>query len=162
MKNIPLDATDIRILSALQHHGNLSKTKLAEVVNLSATPCWIRLDKLKKSGFIDSYSANISLKNFVNVTNVIVTISLSNHRKTDFDNFEKYIKNLDEITECISTGGGTDYIIKVITPDLKSFQELMNEMISNDLKIDKYMTYIVTKEIKSSHPNLSKLIPINK
>ena len=162
MKNIPLDATDIRILSALQHHGNLSKTKLAEVVNLSATPCWIRLGKLKKSGFIDSYSANISLKNFVDVTNVIVTISLSNHRKTDFDNFEKYIKDLDEITECISTGGGTDYIIKVITPDLKSFQELMNEMISNDLIIDKYMTYIVTKEIKSSHPNLSKLIPINK
>ena len=162
MKNIPLDATDIRILSALQHHGNLSKTKLAEVVNLSATPCWIRLGKLKTSGFIDSYSANISLKNFVDVTNVIVTISLSNHRKTDFDNFEKYIKDLDEITECISTGGGTDYIIKVITPDLKSFQELMNEMISNDLKIDKYMTYIVTKEIKSSHPNLSKLIPINK
>ena len=76
MKNIPLDATDIRILSALQHHGNLSKTKLAEVVNLSATPCWIRLGKLKKSGFIDSYSANISLKNFVDVTNVIVTISL--------------------------------------------------------------------------------------
>ena len=162
MKNIPLDATDIRILSALQHHGNLSKTKLAEVVNLSATPCWIRLGKLKKLGFIDSYSANISLKNFVDVTNVIVTISLSNHRKTDFDNFEKYIKDSDEITECISTGGGTDYIIKVITPDLKSFQELMNEMISNDLKIDKYMTYIVTKEIKSSHPNLSKLIPINK
>jgi len=81
MKNIPLDATDIRILSALQHHGNLSKTKLAEVVNLSATPCWIRLGKLKKSGFIDSYSANISLKNFVDVTNVIVTISLSNHRR---------------------------------------------------------------------------------
>jgi Lrp/AsnC family transcriptional regulator of ectoine degradation len=160
MKNIPLDATDIRILSALQHHGNLSKTKLAEVVNLSATPCWIRLGKLKKSGFINSYSANISLKNFVDVTNVIVTISLSNHRKSDFDNFEKYIKGLDEITECISTGGGTDYIIKVITPDLKSFQKLMNEMISNDLKIDKYMTYIVTKEIKSSHPNLSKLIPI--
>ena len=96
MKNIPLDATDIRILSALQHHGNLSKTKLAEVVNLSATPCWIRLGKLKKSGFIDSYSANISLKNFVDVTNVIVTISLSNHRKTDFDNFEKYIKDFLE------------------------------------------------------------------
>jgi len=37
---------------------------------------------------------------------------------------------------------------------------LMNELISTDLKIDRYMTYIITKEIKSSHPNLSKLIPI--
>ena len=52
MKNISLDATDIRILNALQNYGNLSKSKLAEAVNLSATPCWVRLDKLKKSGLI--------------------------------------------------------------------------------------------------------------
>ncbi|MDC0095892.1 Lrp/AsnC family transcriptional regulator [Amylibacter sp.] len=160
MKNILLDATDIRILSALQNYGNLSKAKLAEVVNLSPTPCWIRLDKLKKSGLINGYSANISIKKIIDFTSVIVTVSLSSHRKHDFDNFETYIKNTDTITECIATGGGTDYIMKVITPNLKSFQELMNELISNDLKINKYMTYIVTKEIKSSHPNLSKLIPI--
>ena len=93
-------------------------------------------------------------------TSVIVTVSLSSHRKHDFDNFETYIKDIDTVTECIATGGGTDYIMKVITPNLESFQELMNELISTDLKIDRYMTYIITKEIKSSHPNLSKLIPI--
>lgn len=158
MKSTPLDATDIRILSALQSHGNLSKTKLAEVVNLSPTPCWVRLDKLKKLGLIRGYSANISIKKIADLTSVIVSISLSNHRKSDFDKFEKYIKKIDSITECIATGGGTDYIMKVITIDMDSFQNLMNELISNDLKINKYMTYIITKEIKSSHPNLSKLI----
>lgn len=66
---------------------------------------------------------------------------------------------MSEITECIATGGGTDYIMKVITSNLNEFQELMNELISDDLKIDKYMTYIITKNIKSSHPNLTKLIP---
>ena len=49
--------------------------------------------------------------------------------------------------------------MKVITSSLSEFQELMNELISDDLKIDKYMTYIITKNIKSSHPNLTKLIP---
>jgi len=91
--------------------------------------------------------SNISIKKIIDFTSVIVTVSLSSHRKNDFENFETYIKNTDTITECIATGGGTDYIMKVITPNLKSFQELMNELISNDLKINKYMTYIVTKEI---------------
>ena len=98
MKNISLDATDIRILSALQNYGNLSKSKLAEVVNLSPTPCWVRLDKLKKSGLIDGYSANISIKKIIDFTSVIVTVSLSSHRKHDFDNFETYIKDISRIT----------------------------------------------------------------
>ncbi|MDC3271101.1 Lrp/AsnC family transcriptional regulator, partial [bacterium] len=33
MKKLGLDATDIRILSAIQQHGHLSKTRLAELVN---------------------------------------------------------------------------------------------------------------------------------
>lgn len=55
MKKIALDTTDIRILGAIQQNGHLSKAKLAEVVNLSETPCWTRLDKLKKAGLIRGY-----------------------------------------------------------------------------------------------------------
>ena len=43
MSRLGLDRTDIRILSAVQAHGQLSKTRLAELVNLSPTPCWARL-----------------------------------------------------------------------------------------------------------------------
>ena len=42
--------------------ATLSKSKLAEAVNLSATPCWVRLDKLKKSGLIKGYSAEHSFR----------------------------------------------------------------------------------------------------
>ena len=61
MKKTRLDATDVRILSAVQKHGPLSKTKLAELVNLSPTPCWARLDRLKKAGLIRGYRAEIAL-----------------------------------------------------------------------------------------------------
>ena len=50
MKKLGLDATDIRILSAVQQHGQLSKTRLAELVNLSPTPCWARLDRIMAAG----------------------------------------------------------------------------------------------------------------
>ena len=61
MTNMSLDVVDVRILSAVQKHGALSKTKLAELVNLSPTPCWARLDKLKKAGLIRGYKADIAI-----------------------------------------------------------------------------------------------------
>ena len=157
MKPFSLDATDIRILSAIQTHGQLSKSKLAEIVNLSPTPCWVRLDRLKAAGFIRGYYADIALDRIGEFTQVVVTLSLAQHRKSDFDRFEAFIGKLDEVTECIATGGGMDYVLKVVTPNLAAFQSLMESLLTADLGIERYMTYIVTREIKSSQPNLAAL-----
>lgn len=157
MKKSRLDAIDIRILSAVQQHGQLSKTRLAELVNLSPTPCWARLDRLKAEGFIRGYHAEIVLDRIADVTQVIVTVSLTHHRKSDFDRFEAHVRDTDEITECIATGGGMDYVMKVVVPDLAAFQTLMDDLLKADLRIDRYMTYIATRQVKTAHPDLVKL-----
>ena len=157
MSRLGLDRTDIRILSAVQAHGQLSKTRLAELVNLSPTPCWARLTRLKAEGFIRGFHADVALNKIVDFTQVVVTISLTQHRKVDFDRFENHVRYLDEIIECVATGGGMDYVLKVITPSLDSFQNLMDGMSAEDLNIGRYMTYIVTRHVKSSQPNISKL-----
>jgi Lrp/AsnC family transcriptional regulator of ectoine degradation len=158
MKKQGLDATDIRILSAVQQHGQLSKTRLAELVNLSPTPCWARLDRLKAAGYIRGYHAELALERIIDFTQVIVTVSLTHHRKADFDRFETFVKSRDEVTECIATGGGMDYVLKTATPSLAIFQTLMDEMLAADLAIDRYMTYIATRQVKTGRPNLSKLL----
>ena len=157
MKKLALDRTDIRILSAIQQHGQLSKTKLAEIANISATPCWARLDRLKAAGYIRGYHADIALEQIVDFTHVVVTVSLTHHRKADFDRFEACIRTLDEIIDCIATGGGMDYVMQTITPDLASFQALMETLLAAELGIDRYMTYIATRRVKSSKPNLANL-----
>ncbi len=157
MKRTGLDVIDLRILSAVQKHGQLSKTKLAEIVNLSSTPCWARLDRLKAAGFIKGYYADLVLENICDFSEVVVTVSLTHHRKVDFDRFEAFVRGIEEITECIATGGGTDYVMKTISPNLGAFQELMETMLAADLGIDRYMTYIVTRRVKSAQPNILKL-----
>ena len=158
MAKLGLDQTDIRILTAVQTHGQLSKTRLAEIVNLSPTPCLARLKRLKADGIISGFHANIALNRIVDFTQVMVTVSLAQHRKIDFERFERLISNMDEITECVATGGGMDYVLKVIAADLAEFQKLIERMLAEDLNIDRYMTYIVTRHVKSSHPNITKLI----
>lgn len=158
MKKLSLDSTDIRILSAVQQHGHLSKMRLAELVNLSPTPCWARLDRLKAAGFIRGFHAELALERIVDFTQVVVTVSLGSHRKAEFDRFEDHIRKLDEVTDCIATGGGMDYVMTTITPSLAAFQALMDDMLSADLSIERYMTYIATRQVKNSQPNLAKLV----
>ncbi len=158
MKKAALDAADVRILSAVQQHGYLSKSRLAELVNLSPTPCWARLDRLVRVGLIRGYHADVAVELIADVTKVVVTVSLNKHRKSDFERFEALIRSNDAIIDCIATGGGMDYVMQVVTPSLAAFQELMDSLLSAELGIDRYMTYIVTRRVKSGQPNLAQLL----
>lgn len=158
MSKLGLDATDIRILAAVQKHGQVSKAKLADMVNLSPTPCWQRLSRLKAAGLIRGYHADIAIDRIGNFSQVIVTVALDQHRKADFDRFEAHIRGLDEVTDCIATGGGMDYVLTVFTADLAAFQALMERLLEAELGIQRYMTYIVTRKVKSGRPNVAALM----
>lgn len=158
MRKVAIDAADIRILRALQLHGQLSKTKLSEIVNLSPTPCWIRFTRLKEAGLIRGYHADIAIDKIASSTTVVVTVSLEGHRKSNFTRFEDYIARVDEVVECMATGGGMDYVLKVVAPSLSAFQNVMDRLLSEELGIARYMTYIGTREIKSTQLNLSSLM----
>lgn len=157
MTKTRLDAADVRILSALQAHGPLSKAKLADLVNLSPTPCWTRLDRLKRAGLVRGFHADIALDEIADVTQVVVTVSLNSHRKADFERFEARVLGLQEVTHCVATGGGMDYVMTVVTPTLKDFQALMEDLLAEDLAIERYMTYIATRTIKSAQPDIAHL-----
>ncbi|MFW2544360.1 Lrp/AsnC family transcriptional regulator [Primorskyibacter sp. 2E107] len=158
MKKLGLDATDIRILAAVQSHGQLSKTRLSEIVNISATPCWSRLDRLKAEGYIRGYHADIALDRLCDFTQVIVTVSLNSHRKRDFERFEAWVMQHDAITECVATGGGMDYVMKVVSRTVAAFQDLMQDMLEADLPVERYMTYFATRVIKATRPNVANLV----
>jgi len=158
MKKLTLDAIDIRILCAVQHHGKISKFKLAELVNLSPTPCRVRLDKLKKSGIILGYQADIDIDRLIDLTKVIVTVSLKTHKKSDFERFESYIGDIDEIVECYATGGGTDYVMTIVSRNLSDFQCLVEQLLKEEIGIDRYIIYIVTKQVKKTPLNLVTLL----
>jgi Lrp/AsnC family transcriptional regulator, regulator of ectoine-degradation genes len=153
-----LDGADIRILCAILAHGELTKSKLAELVGLSPTPCWARFQRMRKAGLITGFHGEIALSKIVNFSKVIVTISLHSHRKQDFTRFEAYVDKCPEIIDCVATGGGMDYVLTILSPNLQSFQALMETMLEADLAIDRYMTYIVTRQIKATKPDLAGLM----
>ena len=81
--------------------------------------------------------ADITLHRLVDFTQVVVTVSLAHHRKSDFDRFEARIREVDEVTRCVATGGGMDYVVTVLSPSLATFQNLMESLLAAEMGIER-------------------------
>lgn len=150
-----LDRIDLRILSVLQQHGRITKQKLANEVNLSVSPCWVRLKRLEEAGIINGYHAEVQLDKLSHFSTVLVEITLKHHAAEDFERFENAMIDASYVIDCYATGGGVDYILKVVARDIDHYQNLIDAMLAQDIGIDRYFTYIVTKAVKKS-----RFIPI--
>ncbi len=147
-----LDKIDLKILSALQNDGRMTKLRLAEAVNLSPTACWERLSRLEKNGVITGYTARINTEKFTSRTTALVEIMLKSHQQADFQRFEAAILKEPAIISCDATGGGVDYILRIVAPDIDAYQRLIDRLLTLELGIDRYFTYIVTKSVKMTDP----------
>ncbi len=145
---LKLDAVDLRILGAVQENARITKLALADKVGLSATPCWLRLRKLEEAGVVTGYHAHIAYRKIAPIAHVIVQITLGNHRQSDFDRFEKAITAVPEIVSCWSVGGGVDYFLMIVARDIDGYQRLIDRLLDQNIGIERYFTYIVTKLVK--------------
>lgn len=143
-----LDAIDLRILQAVQQDGRITKLALAERVGLSATPCWVRLKRLEEAGIIAGYHARLALRRIAPIAGVIVQVTLANHRQADFDRFEQAIAARPEVVACWAVGGGVDYMLKVVARDIDAYQRLVDQLLADQIGIERYFSYIVTRTVK--------------
>lgn len=146
---VALDRIDIRILSALQRNGRISKVELAELVNLSASACLERMRRLERQKLVLSYHAQINLTAIMPIQMFLTEITLGGHRAVDFWAFERCVEKVPHIVECHALGGGIDYILKIVSADVPAYQSLIDELLSRNVGIERYFTYVVTKVVKS-------------
>jgi Lrp/AsnC family transcriptional regulator, regulator of ectoine-degradation genes len=149
-----LDRYDLKILEILSRDGRITKSKLAEAINLSVSPCWERVRRLEKAGVIEGYGARINAEVLVRHTPVWVQIELKAHNAESFQRFEALVAETSQVTECVAVGGGVDYLIKVEADSIDAYQRLIDAWLTSDAGIERYFTYIVTKTVKRPTPGL--------
>ena len=143
------DQRDIAILRVLAREGRISKSDLAQRVNLSPTPTWERLRRLEEAGVIRGYHADIDMKMLVPGVEVFVTVELERHKAADFAAFEKLAEGREEIAACWALGGGFDYLMLVAVRDIDAYQRFMDGLLEAGIGLARYYTYVVTKQVKS-------------
>lgn len=152
---LKLDATDKKILEILQANSNITNAQLAQEIGLSPAPTLERVKKLENGGVIRSYHAVVDPASIGVGVSTFVMVSLKGHNKDNIEKFIKAIKKIDEVVECHHVTGQADFILKIVSNDIPSYQVLMLEKVSNIEVVDNMQSMVILSTFKDS-----KVIPV--
>ena len=123
-----MNEIDKKILSILQANADIPIAELSKKVNLSATPCWARINKLYKQGYIkkkvaivDRFKINLPVVAFVQVRT-------NQHNVTWSKQFIKAVKEMEEVVEFYRLSGTVDYIFKVLVPSIEIYNAFYKKL----------------------------------
>jgi Lrp/AsnC family leucine-responsive transcriptional regulator len=150
MSNQKLDPIDRKILSILQDNGKITNAQLSIEVGLSPAPTLERVKKLEKNGIIESYHANLNKQEIGLGVATFVHVALIGHRKSIVDAFVNQIINIPEVVECHHITGQGDFILKVVSKDIISYQKLLVEVINEIPEIDNTQSTVILSTFKES------------
>ncbi len=125
-----LDQIDRRLLSELQNEGRVTNVELANRVGLTAPPCLRRVRGLEESGVIKGYHAELDASKLGFAITVFALVSLKSQAEDSLRQFEDHMKDLPEVRECHMLNGEIDFILKVVSKDLQSFQEFLTSKLT--------------------------------
>lgn len=125
-----LDKFDKHILETLQNDATLAIQEIADRVGLSSTPCWRRIQRLEQEGYIEKRVALLSSEKLNVGVTVFVAIKTNQHNKQWYSLFSAVVEAIPQIVEFYRMSGDTDYLLRVVVPDIKSFDRVYQRLIS--------------------------------
>lgn len=125
-----LDEIDRRLLTELQDQGRMTNVDLAARVGLTAPPCLRRVRALEESGVIKGYHADLDGQKLGFTIMVFAMVSLRSQAEEALQAFEEHVLALPEVRECHMLNGEIDFILKIVSEDLQSFQEFLTSKLT--------------------------------
>lgn len=142
-----MDRIDRALLSLLQEDATLPVSTLADKVGLSPTPCWRRIQRLESEGFIQRRVALLDpAKLNVGIT-VFVAIKTSQHNEKWFRHFAGVVAAIPQIVEFYRMSGDTDYLLRVVVPDIKAY-DLVYKRLIHDVELSDVSSSFAMEQIK--------------
>lgn len=130
MHDMQIDSTDRRILVILQRQGRMSNADVAERVNLSASACHRRIQRLEAEGYIKDYVALLDPRKLQKPTTVFVEITLSGQADEILDSFEKAVARVPDVLECHLMAGSADYLLKVVADSTEDYARIHRQSLA--------------------------------
>lgn len=153
--HLKLDEIDRKILEILQSNAKITNAQLSKDIGLSPAPTLERVKKLETSGIIKSYHAMLDTDRIGLGVHTFVQVTLKGHNKKNIEMFLTEINQIPEVIECHHITGSGDFILKVISKDITSYQRLMLEKVSEIEVVDSLQSMVILSTFKDS-----KVMPI--
>jgi DNA-binding Lrp family transcriptional regulator len=151
MQTYKVDAVDLEILNLLQANGRLAKSKIAQSVNLSEVPCWRRVKHLEEVGIISSYIALVDKEKMGYQFQAFISLCVDMSNEEALHEFRTRISCFPEVLGFYNVTGEYDYLLQVVTKDVKHFRDFIDENLRGMTCIEKMFTTVVLNAIKEEH-----------
>ncbi len=142
-----MDATDRKILDILQADASVSVATIAEKIGMSTAPCWRRIRKLEDDGVITRRVALLNRRKANVPMTVFVTVKAPRHAVEWLQAFRKLITDIPEIVEAWRLTGEADYQLRIVVPDIETYDVVYQRMISR-LEFSDISSSIAMEEMK--------------
>ena len=143
-----VDAIDFRILDALQHDGRIANVDLAQAVSLSPSPCLTRVRALEAEGTIQRYVALLDAKKLGLTVSVLVQVTLERQIESALEIFERAVRERPEVMECYLMTGDADYLLRVVVPDVPTFERFILDFLSRVPGVGNIKSSFALKQVK--------------
>jgi len=144
-----LDSKDKHLLEELQANSRITNAELAKRIGLSPSSTLERVKKLEVSGFIDKYIAILNPRKAGYSCFTFVEVKLARHGETPVEDFISSIAHIPEVLECHHITGEADFLLKVATKDIPSYEELILHQLSALTNVQSMKTSVVLSTFKS-------------
>ena len=125
-----MDPIDRQLLALLQHDGSLSARELGERVGLTPGPAWRRVQQLEQQGVIERRVALLDPRQVGIGLTALVHIRTNQHSAEWLAAFSDAIAERPEIVEALRTSGETDYLLRVVVPDIAAYDAFYKKLIA--------------------------------
>lgn len=126
-----LDEIDRKILRALQRDAGLAIERVAEEAGLTKTPCWRRIKRLEAEGVIARRVALLDPRRLGLGVTVYVSVRAGRHEPAWLERFARAVAAIPEIVEAYRMSGETDYLLRVVAPDIAGYDRVYKRLIAS-------------------------------
>ena len=147
MSLIELDDIDRRILRVLQNNARIPNVELARMVGLSPSPCLRRVKTLEDSGVIQRHVSLLDQSMVGFPVSVFVSVTLERQVETALERFEAAISKRPEVLECYLMTGDADYLLRVVTRDLASYERFLVDHLARIPGVNSIKSSFALKQV---------------
>ncbi len=155
------DDIDRKILDILQTDADQPIADIADAVGLSQTPCWRRIRRMEEDNLIKKKVVLVDRKQANVPMTVFMSVRAPRHAADWLEAFRNLIRNTPEILEAYRLTGETDYLLRIVVPDIDHFDQVYQRMISK-LEFSDMTSAISMEEMKFTTAVPTRYLPMNR
>jgi Lrp/AsnC family transcriptional regulator len=148
MQSVRIDLVDRKILDLLQTHTGITASAVGEKIGLSQSACWRRIQGLRDEGIIKDQPVILDREKIGLNTMVFAHVKLTSHGRSNLSEFAAAVSDYPEVLDCYVVLGNVDFLLRIVTEDIKAYEQFFFEKLSQLPGIQEVNSSIVMSDIK--------------